>query len=90
MSRRRRSRRGGKKGEVKTEPKLAVKVPAKTEIKHPDGARDAVHHPAKGGKKHAVAAVEVPTVSASGENHRKRTHRGGRRHRGNKPKTTEG
>jgi cell fate regulator YaaT (PSP1 superfamily) len=91
---RRRGRRGGRKGgEAKAEPKLAVKIPAKAEPKHPPKTDAAVKaepkHPSRGGKKHAVPAVEVPAVAASaGEVHRKRTHRGGRRHRGGgKPKT---
>ncbi len=88
--RRRRGRRGGKKGgEAKTEPKLAVKIPAKTETRHPqktEAAKGEPPHHGKGGKKHAVPAVEIPSVS-TGEPHRKRTHRGGRRHRGGKPKS---
>ena len=99
-SRRRRGRRGGKKDvEAKAaEPKLAVKVPAKTEKRPPKaetgkGAEQGKRPAGSRSRKHAVPAVEVPAVTASaapaGEVHRKRTHRGGRRHRGGKSKTTE-
>ena len=97
--RHRRGRRGGRKsGEAKAEPKLAVKIPAKAETRSDPKAAgatrsDGSRRHARGAKKAPVPTVEHPApkaepkTSPAGEAPRKRTHRGGRRHRGGKPKT---
>ena len=90
--RRRRGRRGGRKNAAETpaepprEATVEVRPAVKAEPKQGDGPRRHNRGKVKTGAPAETVTAKPAVVAAPSETPHKRTHRGGRRHRGGKPK----